>query len=208
MSKLMKYLACLCVFALATAGIAKADTVFTLNIDGCSGAGCGAGPYGTIDLSQVGSNVNVTVTLNPGYVFISSGAGDALEFNATGTITNISAGFGVGPAPDHASVFGTFLESVTCTGCGSGGSAPLPGPLTFTVNNVTIADFIANSDGNYFASDIGQLSTGDVLPVIATGNVGAGGGTSPSPVPEPSSLLLLGTGLVLLAGFCKARLAV
>jgi len=40
------------------------------------------------------------------------------------------------------------------TSCSPGGSNPNPGPLTFTVTDVTIADFIKNDAGLYFAADL------------------------------------------------------
>ena len=43
-----------------------------------------------------------------------------------------------------------------------------------------------------------------MLPVVSTGNVGSDGGTPV--IPEPPSLLLLGTGLALLAGAFKMKL--
>src|SRR2546422_8829700 len=108
---------------------------FSLNQDGCTG-GCGSGStvFGTVDVVQgVDANhVNVTVTLNLPSMFVKTGAGEALEFNITGdpaiTITGLTSGFSVGPAPASASVFGAFDYSIHCSGCGNGGSGPHPPP--------------------------------------------------------------------------------
>jgi hypothetical protein len=94
----------------------RATTVFTFNMDACSGT-CGASPFGTVSLVQTGAGgagtfVTVTEMLAANERFAGTGAGDALEFNVAGPVTlgNITAGFDVGPAPDTASEFGTFLE--------------------------------------------------------------------------------------------------
>lgn len=192
---------------MSVATLAHADTIFTLTQDGCTG-GCGVAPFGTVDLSQTNATtVTVTVTLNQAHgteYFAGTGAGDALEFNLSGnpaiTIANITTGFGVGPAPDTASTFGSFDYSVTCTACQGGKSTNPAGPLSFTVTSasgVTISDFVANSGGYIFASDIFGNSG-------KTGNVAALGSSTPS-VPEPSSLLLFGTGVLSAAGMLRRR---
>ena len=196
---------------------ASADLLFTLNIDGCSG-GCGSTgipPFGTITLHQVDANtVQITETLVPGVEFVNTGAGDAIVFNTTKavTLTNISSGFSQDPSgpPIHVGFFGNFDYGILCSGCGSGGSSPLPGPLTFTAadgGSLSISDFIGNSGGFYFAADIiNENAPGTTKP---TGVVGTSGPdvltvTLTRPVPEPATLALFGAGLLAL-GLARRR---
>jgi len=201
------------VLMLVSATSAYADpigtqAIFSLTQDGCTG-GCGAGPYGTITLTQTATGVvTVNETLASGVAFVATGAGESIEFNLTGapaiTIGNLTTGFASTGAAT-ASTFGSFGYSVSCAGlsCGPGASNPKPGPLSFTVTNgtgVNVSDFIANSGGYFFTSDVSGV-TGN------TGNVAAKGGTTTIPtVPEPSSLLLFGTGVLSAAGLIRRKL--
>lgn len=191
----------LCVSA---AKVARADSMtytLTNNIQsGCSGSTSSlcSGPFGTVTLTSAGNNVTVSEKLNPDYYFISSGAGDSLEFNASGTVVGLPTDFSVDTSSRiTASGLGSFTQGISCTGCGNGASnVPYtPQTLSFTVDGATLSSFMANQQGNYFASDIADYNPTDKQ-VIATGNVGAAGSTPV--VPEPASLLLFGTGCAFL----------
>jgi hypothetical protein len=187
-----------------------ADTVtFTLNNStatgfSCSGLNCG--PFGTVTISQNGTNsVRVTETLASGVGFVNTGAGNSLQFSIAGdptiTIGNLTTGFSGPPSPANKGDTGTFNYAIDCTVCGSGASNPYYGTLSFTVSatgTLSPANFeVLNGKGFYLASDV--FSAGK------TGNVEATGYTT-SPVPEPASLAMVGTGLVGIAGAVRRKL--
>lgn len=183
--------------AILTAISARASTLtFTLDQDGCTGT-CGAGPYGIVTLVDNGSGANafvsVTETLVADERYAGTGAGDALEFSVLGPITigDVTSGFDIGPAPDKASAFGGFLESVTCADCQGGQASNPAGPLSFTVGSatgVTTDSFIAKGGTYFFASDI--VGTNG-----KTGNVAAEGPDARTP--EPGTILLMLNGLAI-----------
>lgn len=184
---------------------ARASIVYTITADGCGA--CPPGPYGTITLTQTGTNtVSVVESLSPN-VFANTGAGASLGYNldTTATVSNLlPAGVFATGSGETLSTFGVFTSTIICTGCGSGSSPPQYSTLSFTLTGtgstlLTTSDFVANLAGYFFVSDIGVKDlSGNV---IWTGNLGSkgpggGGGGGGGAIPEPTTLLLMGGGLV------------
>src|SRR5262249_581464 len=193
---------------MATPQSVHADVIYTL--DTFTGSGTPTPPpYGTVNLHQDGVNVDVTVTLSAGEGFVSTGAGAALTWDLDGepivTIPNLDlTKFAVshnGTTTGNLDGTGSWFYQIDCIICGSGGSNPYPGPLSFTIENISIADFIINnktSTGYLFASDICTQMALDGGCAGITGDVVASDIPSRS-APEPAPLALLGAGLL---GFC------
>lgn len=169
---------------------------FSSNLDEISSGTIGSGTLGTVTLTEVSATeVDVAVTLASNTQFVRTGSHHAFLYNLSGltgyTVTLVS------PVGDFAATtnggntpYGTFTNGFNCTGCGSGGSSPIPGPLDFKVTDasgVSIANFVANTGGNYFSADV-------LGPKGGTGSIAS----NTAPAPEPASLGLLGTGLLAL----------
>ena len=174
----------------AVAGQASA-TVYTANLDdAASASGLPAGILGTVTITDVSGGVTVDVSLITGVNFVNTGGPHTpfvYDLSVTPTsVTGVTTGFSVA-GTSSATPFGSFTNGINMGG-GNGASHSKHGPLDFTVNGVTTADFIQNDDLQYFAADLVELSSG------ATGSVAAG--TLVASVPEPS------TWAMMVLGFC------
>lgn len=202
----------------------------TFNMYGGSTIGASSSPYVSVQLTSSGGNVNVLVTpgANVGFIGSGSGNGNALlwEMNAfTPTITKLTSGF----QPDGTNAFQalgagswqliTAGNGISADGSGSwdfgvgcaysggvcswGGKAPYMGSISFTVDYVSLQDFIQNPSGNYFAADICTYSDNGNGCSGATGIVYANGFEATAP--EPGTLTLFGAGLLGCALFIGRR---
>lgn len=184
-------------------------TVITYSLNQYVGSGTPpSGPYGTVELSDNGgANVSVTVMLASGEGFVNTGAGEALTWDLFSdttpqsaiTITGLPSGFSLDTNGTgvHTGGAGDFDFGISCgvTACGHGGNSPYTGTLSFTIDDISLSNFVANASGFFFASDICtsvNATTDKCNPGGLTGNIVGGPTTS---VPEPATLALFAVGL-------------
>jgi hypothetical protein len=199
-------------------GPAQADL---FNFTSCElSGGCGtATQFGTVDLTQSGTSVHFDVVLNPGNLFVETGAGagEMFLFNdalANSTITGISATLNgstvtiprgltgltnISP-PVMADGTGHWSASVECTTVSScnGASGPDVNDLHFDVTNATLAQLETTNDaGNFFVADILCGQTGCTG---LTGDVNVNTPAVPAPLIGHGLLVMLAVGGVLFGG--------
>ena len=201
----------LALLGLGSAVPALADT-YSLTIDQCSG-GCGTAPFGTIDVTQAGTNtVLVDVKLDSA-AFVSTGFPGSFAFDLVGdpkiSVSHLTSGWSLlstSAGSLHFAGLGRLDYTLECGACGHGGSHPFAGPISFDVTapGLTAAAFKDLSVGGkpdvYFVADL-MGSNG------RTGPIGATLTSTRASVPEPAPLTLLAAGLVLMALMPRRRRA-
>jgi hypothetical protein len=184
------------VMALGVSQAAQADTFFftSCHVTG----GCTGTSFGSVTLTQNGSNVDVVVTLAAGEQFIDTGAGDEQYFkfndtsSGTTTVTENSSAIQFNVSDPLGSFCG---DSGGCFAYGIGpqgapsGNTPITGPLVFTINNTTIANLTT-------LNNLGQIFVADVI-FTGTGNTGLVDVSTGGTVPDGgSTAMLLGSALL------------
>src|SRR5262245_32441477 len=167
------------------AGVAGGATsasaiIFDLTSDHCSGTGgCGTAPFGTVDVTQVGTGVHIVVDLANGppntVGWASTGAADfqLFKFNATGVAVgdiSVVQTFAGQTLQANTGAFngdgtGSFSFGISCATCGNG-NLGITSNVDFTIANATIADVTApNNLLNIFVADVFSGQTGNTGPV-------------------------------------------
>ena len=193
-------LAMFAVVALGSAVVANADSaVINVPNSGLSGS---PGPYATVNYVLNGGNIDVTVTMEPGFEAFGLGNGNngIFGFNIVGStaglnITGLPAGWAFNPAGGQMDGFGNFDVTLSC--CNPPGVTSFSFTISRTGGFSSASDiFEANSTGAHFAIHIAPTNGNPT-------GFAADGGTPE--VPEPASLLLMGSGLLALAAGLRKR---
>jgi len=195
-------LAMFAVVTLGSAVAASADQV-VINVPNAGLSGT-PGPYATVTYVLNGSNIDVTVQMEPGFAAFGTGNGNngIFGFNIVGStaglsVTNLPVGFTANLGGGQMDGFGNFEVTLSC--CNPPGVTSFSFTVSRTGGFSAASDlFEASSSGSHFAIHIAPTNGNP------TGFAGDGG-TPTNEVPEPTSMLLLGSGLVTLAAGLRKR---
>lgn len=163
-------------------------------------AGLGAGPFGSVSVTESAGSLIFTETLAAGFRIHDGNANhNAFAFSILGdpavTVSNLTAGFAAInlSAGSNASAppFGDFFTAIDCTACGPGFGGGFSGPLSFTVSSsgaLSLASLGFNTIGAnniFFTSDVVNANG-------LTGNVGAVRAAPAVPEPATWAMMLIG----------------
>jgi hypothetical protein len=189
-------------FIALSSAVARADqVVINTPNSGLSGT---PGPYATVNYVLNGSNIDVSVTMFPGFQAFGQGNGNngIFGFNIVGAtaglnITNMVGVNAFSAGGGQMDGFGNFDVTLSCCNPASAVSS-----FSFTVSRTggfssASQLFEANANGAHFAIHIAPTNGNP------TGFAADGGQNTETP--EPASMLLLGSGLIGTAAGLRKR---